>query len=67
MQKNDDGALSLALGAFQFRSSTNRGNFLFVTGEHDEVDFWASVQKLTLDETRYAALRDAVIAKARAT
>ena len=65
VQKADNGALSLALGAFRFQSSDNRTGFLFWTWGAQTIHFWTSAGKMTLNSDQYAAHRDAVEDKLR--
>ena len=65
-QKGDNGAVSVALGAFRFRVSDNRGVFLFFGWGAEEVKFWTAVRKMTLNRDLYAVHRAAVIAKLKA-
>lgn len=60
VQRADNGALSLALGAFHFRSSDTRRRFLFFSWGAQQVNFWTSAQKLTLNTTFYTSLRERV-------
>lgn len=60
VQRTSNGALSLALGAFHFHSSDTRKRFLFFSWGARQVNFWTSAQKLTLNTTLYAPLRQAV-------
>jgi hypothetical protein len=60
VQKADNGALSLALGAFYFRSSDARRRFLFFSWGAQQVAFWTGAQKLTLNQEFYAERREAV-------
>lgn len=63
VQRAENGALSLALGAFHFRSNDQRGGVIFIRWGKDEVEFWTGAQKLTLNEALYAQHRSAVAAK----
>ena len=65
-QKADNGTLSVALGAFHFRASDNRGKFLFWSWGAEEVSFWTAVRKMRLNPDLYAARRSAVVAKLKA-
>ena len=62
-QAAENGALSLALGAFHFRTQDSRRRVLFWRWGSEEVDFWAAAQKMTLNVEHYATLRQAVIDK----
>jgi len=60
VQRANNGALSLALGAFYFRSTDSRRRFLFFSWGAQQVNFWTSAQKLTLNTSFYSPLREAV-------
>lgn len=60
VQRANNGALSLALGAFHFRSRDTRRRFLFFGWGAEQVNFWTAAQKLTLNTGFYAPLREAV-------
>ncbi len=63
VQKSDNGALSLALGAFYFRSNDARRRFLFFSWGAQQVNFWTGAQKMTLNQEFYAGRREAVARK----
>lgn len=63
VQRAGNGALSLALGAFHFRTRDEQRGVLFVKWGGEEIEFWTGAQKLTLNEGFYAKHRDVVIAK----
>jgi hypothetical protein len=63
VQKGDNGALSLALGAFYFRSTDARRRFLFFSWGAQQVNFWTGAQKMTLNQDFYAGRREAVARK----
>jgi hypothetical protein len=63
VQRADNGALSLALGAFYFHSSDARRRALFASWGQGEVEFWTGAQKMTLNKTLYAPHRAAVAAR----
>ncbi len=65
-QKADNGATSLALGAFHFRAADNRRKFLFFGWGAKAVESWTAVSKLTLNPDLYAVHRKAVVAKLKA-
>jgi hypothetical protein len=65
-QKAENGAASMALGAFYFRASDNRGKFLFFSWGAKAAEFWTAVRKMTLNEAHYANHRDAVIGRLKA-
>ena len=65
-QKAHNGAVAVALGAFLFRASDNRGKFLFWAWGVEEVKFWTAARKMTLNTDLYAVHRAAVVAKLKA-
>jgi hypothetical protein len=67
VQKAANGALSLALGSFYFRSHDARRRFLFAAWGKNDVNFWTAAQKMTLNATLYARGRDAVKKKLEKT
>lgn len=66
VQKAENGALAMALGAFHFRAADTRRRVLFVQWGADEIEFWTAAQKLTLNAALYATHRDAVIRRLHA-
>jgi hypothetical protein len=66
VQKADDDALSLALGAFHFETDDHRGKFLFFAWGAEEIRFWTAVSKMTLNRDLYSVHRSAVVAKLKA-
>jgi len=62
-QRAENGALSLAIGAFYFHASDSRGRALFVAWGAEEIGFWAGAQKMTLNSALYAKHRAAVAAR----
>jgi hypothetical protein len=60
VQAASNGALSMALGAFYFKSRDARRHFLFFKWGAKQLEFWTAAQRLTLNTTLYAPLRDAV-------
>lgn len=60
VQRADNGALSLALGAFHFRSLNTRRRFLFFAWGAQQVQFWTAAQKMTFNTNFYAQYRDMV-------
>ena len=60
VQKADNGAVSVALGAFHYKSVDNRKGFLFIRWGKQTVNFWASAQTITLNQTLYAQVRETV-------
>jgi hypothetical protein len=63
VQRAENGALALALGAFHFRSSDNQGRALFWKWGAEQIEFWTSAQKLTLNREHYARQREEIMAK----
>jgi len=57
IEKSDNGALTMALGAFYFRAVDKRRKFLFFRWGENDVEFWAAAQVLTLNEDTYARVR----------
>jgi hypothetical protein len=66
VQKADNDALSLALGAFDFETNDQRGKFLFFAWGAEEIRFWTAVSKMTLNRDLYSVHRKAVVAKLKA-
>jgi hypothetical protein len=60
VQKGDNGSLSMALGAFYFRSTAHQGKFLFFQWGNGDVNFWAAAQKMTFNGAIYDKLRQVV-------
>jgi hypothetical protein len=63
VQKTDSGALSVALGAFYFKSVDNKRRFLFFSWGRHTVNFWTAAQKLTLSDCFYSQIRNVVAEK----
>jgi hypothetical protein len=62
VQRSANGALSLAIGAFYFRSVDERKRFLFFRWGSQQVNFWTAAQRMTLNTDFYARRRADVIA-----
>jgi hypothetical protein len=62
VQRSANGALSLAIGAFYFRSVDERKRFLFFRWGSQQVNFWTAAQRMTLNTAFYARRRADVIA-----
>ena len=60
VQKAQTGAISMALGAFYFHSSSQRRQFLFAKWGLNDVNFWTAAQKMTFNSDVYANVRDTV-------
>ena len=63
VQRSDNGALSMALGAFYFHSIDERRRFLFFRWGSQKIHFWTAAQRMTLNIDFYARRRADVIAK----
>jgi hypothetical protein len=63
LQKSASGTLTLALGAFLFRSADERRRFLFFRWGVREVNFWTAAHRMTLNQKIYDGLRADVQAK----
>jgi hypothetical protein len=55
--QKSNGTLSMALGAFYFRSTARRQKFLFFSWGANEVNFWTAAQKMTFNVAIYDKLR----------
>jgi hypothetical protein len=60
VQKSSNGSLSMALGAFYFRSTARRKKFLFFQWGSNDVNFWTTAQKMTFNAAIYDKIRAAV-------
>jgi hypothetical protein len=60
VQKAPTGAISMALGAFYYHSSSQRRQFLFAKWGRNDVNFWTAAQKMTFNSDVYANVRDTV-------
>lgn len=60
VQKTQNGALSMAAGAFYFRAIDQRRRFLFVRYGSNQINFWTAAQKMTFNTTIYAKIRKMV-------
>jgi hypothetical protein len=63
VQRSENGALSVALGAFYFRSADDRKRFLFFKWGSREINFWTAAQRMTLNADFYARRRADVVAR----
>jgi hypothetical protein len=63
VQKGANGALTMALGAFYFRSADERKRFLFFKWGAQQVNFWTAAQRMTFNADFYARHRDDVTAR----
>lgn len=66
VQRAANGALSMALGAFYFRSVDDRRRFLFFKWGSKDVNFWTAAQRMTLNTDFYARRRADVLARLEA-
>lgn len=60
VQKSSNGSLSMALGAFYFRTTARRKKFLFFQWGSNDVNFWTAAQKMTFNTAIYGKVRGAV-------
>lgn len=60
VQKGDKGAISMAAGAFYFRSTGSRQKFLFFQWGAREVNFWTAAQKMTFNTAIYEKVRKTI-------
>ena len=60
VQKAGNGALSMALGGFYFRSMDEQRRFLFFKWGAKKVNFWTAAQRMTLNADFYAQNRESV-------
>lgn len=63
VQRLDNGALSMAVGAFYFRVTDRRRRFLFFKWGRKKVQFWTAAQRMTLNTDLYSKCRGLVQAK----
>ncbi|MEW6218892.1 MAG: hypothetical protein AB1634_05065 [Thermodesulfobacteriota bacterium] len=61
VQKADNGALGMAMGAFHVQGLDTRRRFLFFSWGAQKIQFWTAAQKMTLNTTFYAQHRHLVI------
>ena len=55
--QKSSGTISMALGAFYFRSTARRQKFLFFGWGRNEVNFWTAAQKMTFNLAVYEKVR----------
>lgn len=60
VQRAQNGALAMAMGAFRFHTTDRRRRALFWDWGAEEIVFWAAAQKMTLNAELHAPLRDTV-------
>ncbi|MGQ0698816.1 MAG: N-acetylmuramoyl-L-alanine amidase [Panacagrimonas sp.] len=61
VQRGANGALTMALGAFYFRSVDKRKRFLFFKWGSQKLHFWTAAQRMTLNADFYARRRGDVL------
>ncbi len=66
VQRSANGALTMALGAFYFRSVDERRRFLFFKWGSRQLHFWTAAQRMTLNADFYARRRADVLARLEA-
>jgi hypothetical protein len=59
VQKKGD-TLSMALGAFYFRSHSERRKFLFFRWGKNDINFWTAAMKMTFNIKIYAKVRESI-------
>lgn len=59
-ESSGGGIVSMALGAFYYRTNDRRKNALFVKWGRNDIAMWAGAQKLTLDTAFYSQFRDTI-------
>lgn len=62
-QRADNGAVSLVLGAFYFKTVNQQKRFLFFRWGRKNINFWTSAQKMTLNSEFFGQVREAVTDK----
>lgn len=60
VQKGSNGSLSMALGAFYFRTTEQRRKFLFFQWGANAINFWTAATKMTFNMAIYDKLRSPV-------
>lgn len=58
--QKSNGTLSVALGAFHFRTTGRRQRFLFFSWGRNEINFWTAAQKMTFNTAIYDQVRTEV-------
>lgn len=66
VQRSANGALTMAVGAFYFKSMDQRRRFLFAKWGAQDVHFWTSAQRMTLNTSFYERRRGDVLARLEA-
>lgn len=59
-EHDPNGAVSLAMGAYFFQSTDRRRKVLFVEWGANEITFWSSAHKMTLNQNQYRQVRGPV-------
>ena len=57
VKQGSTGSLTMAMGAFNFKSIEDRKKFLFFSWNKDQLNFWTAAQEMVLNKTFYAARR----------
>ena len=60
VQQGTTGTISMAMGAFNFKTVEDRKKFLFFSWKKEQINFWTAAQKMTLNKSFYAARRSKV-------
>ena len=63
----ENGAVSLSMGGFYFKSVDRKKRFLFFSWGSQKVNFWAAAQSMTLNEALYSSLRETVVGRLAST
>ena len=63
----ENGAVSLSMGGFYFKSVDRQKRFLFFSWSSRKVNFWAAAQSMTLNEELYSKLRETVAGRLATT
>ena len=59
-QQAENGAVSLVVGAFYFKTVNQQKRFLFFRWGKKNINFWTSAQKMTLNSEYFGQIRQAV-------
>lgn len=59
-EHDPNGGVSLAMGAYLFRSTDRRRKFLFVGWGANDIMFWSSAHRMTLNQGQYRQVRQPV-------
>ena len=55
-----DGALTMTIGYYYFKTMESRRRFLFLNWESSRAEFWASVQRITLSQSHLDEMRERI-------